>query len=282
MMKRAPALILVLFAIFLSTEILAAETYYLSMLPRYGRETVAGMIGPLNNYLTKKTGLSLKTVFTTDFAEYENRLRNGEIDIGFENPVVYVKVSRTHEVLTMALKGKNGDKFRGVIIVRPDSGIKSISDLRHKKIMIASETAAGGYISQKITLHENGIEVEKDCEVIIAAENKHENVVISVYLGDVDAGFVRRSSLTIVEKYIRTGTIKILAECAWLPNWAFSVKRSIPEEKKKAIKKALLDLKKNDSILKALKINGFRAATDKEYDPVRQASGINLKEISKR
>lgn len=277
-MKRVPALILVLFAICLSTETLAAETYQLSMLPRYSSEEINRRISPLAAYLSKKAGVTIEPIIINNFAQYEKQLKNGGVEIGYENPYIYVLVSKTHEVLAMALKGKGGDKFRGIIIARSDSDIVSVNDLRNRKISIVGRTSAGGYLSQKLTLMKNGLDVEEDCQVSEAVDNKQENVILSVYTGDADAGFIRESALHQADKFVPPSMIKIINRSAWLPNWALSVKRSLPEEKKKAIKKALVDLNNNNSVIKALKIKSFRAATDEEYDPVRQASGIKIPE----
>ena len=272
-MKKIITFLIVLIICF-ATPLMAEEQYKFSMLPRYFPKRIMGMINPLAEYLSKEKGLTVKAVLTKDFAEYENRLKNGEIEIGYENPLVYVKVSKAHEVLVMAVKGDGGDKFRGIIITRPDSGIESIKDLRHKKIMIVGETSAGGYLSQKMTLSNNGVDVEKDCEIGVAADNKQENVIISVSIGDVDAGFIRESAFHAGDKYIQPGSIKTLAHCAWLPNWAFSVKRSIPETKKRAIKNALLGLKKGSPVLKAIGLNGFCPTDDSRYDIMRKLLGI--------
>lgn len=280
-MKRTLVLILIIFTILLSAEFLAAETYQLSMLPRYSSEEINRRISPLARYLTKKIGTTVEAVITNDFTQYEKRLKNGEIEIGYENPYIYVRVSDSQEVLAMALKGKGGDRFRGIIIVRAGSNLVSIDDLKNRKISIVGRTSAGGFLSQKLTLMQKGIDVEKDCQIIEAMDNKQENVIFSVYTGEADAGFIRESALHMADKFVPASMIRVINRSAWLPNWALSVNRSLPEKKKKAIQNALISLKKNNSVLKALTITSFRAATDEEYDTVRQASGMEIPERKK-
>ena len=248
----------------------AADVYEFSMLPRYFPQKIQRMIDPLAEYLSGEIGVQVNPVLTKDFTEYENRLKSGEIEIGYENPLVYTKVSESHEVLAMAVKGAGGDRFRGIIIARPDTDIQTFTDLKHKKIMIVGMTSAGGFLSQKITLAENGIVVEGDCELEVASDNKQENVIISVSIGDVDAGFIRESALHIADQYIQPGSIKVVAPCAWLPNWALSVNRSMPVAQKEAIKAAMVGLKEDSVVLKAMDVTGFRPATDSQYDVIRR------------
>jgi phosphonate transport system substrate-binding protein len=65
----------------------------------------------------------------------------------------------------------------------------------------------------------------------------------------------------------------VVRECAWLPNWAFSVKRTLPVKLKNDIQAALLILKAGHPVMKALKIDSFRRASDTDYDTIRKASG---------
>ena len=251
-----------------------ADTYKLSMLPRYSPEEINRRITPLARYLSKKTGHNIEAVITSDFGQYEKQLKNGSIAIGYENPYIYALVSDSHEAIAMALKGKDKDKFRGIIIARVETGLSTLKDLRGKTISIVGYTSAGGYLSQKLSLMNAGFK-KTDVNLTEAINNKQENVILAVYTGEVDAGFIRESALHQADKYIATSQIKVVSKCAWLPNWAFSVKKTLPGQFKKDIQTALLNLESNHNVMKTLKINSFRSAVDEDYDTVRQAAGLN-------
>jgi phosphonate transport system substrate-binding protein len=262
----------------LGSQVLHAADYKLSMLPRYSTEEINRRISPLAQYLSKETGLEIVPVLTSSFDQYSKQLAGGSIDIGFENPYIYVLASDSHEVIAMAEKGKDGDRFRGIIITRKGSPIKIIDDLLDKRIAIVGYTSAGGYLSQKLTLLENDIDVQQDCTVEEAPDNKQENVVFSVYTGDVDAGFIRESALHKVDEFVPQGSITVLEKTAWLPNWALSVSRKMPPEDRDKIVKAVLALKPGSPVLEALKITSFRKAGDSEYNNVRKAAGLSRPE----
>ncbi|MBA2883186.1 phosphonate transport system substrate-binding protein [Desulfosalsimonas propionicica] len=275
-MKLHHAMLMLLLLV-VPTANYAGEAYQLSMLPRYSSEEINQRINPLADYLTQKTGVQIEAVITSDFSQYEKRLKSGAIQMGYENPYIYTLVSDTHEVLAMAEKGKDRDKFRGIVIARQDSGISKLEDLRGKTISIVGLTSAGGYLSQKLSLSRVGIDVEKECTISEAMDNKQENVLLSVYTGEAEAGFIRESALHKADNYLPTAQIKVVAVNAWLPNWAFSVDKSLPEDLKCDIQAALLELDPAHPVIKALKIDRFRPARDSEYDEVRRASGMNPK-----
>ena len=262
------------FCILAGTQLSFAAGYKLSMLPRYSTEEINNRITPLAEYLSEQTGLQITATLTSTFGQYSKQLSNGGIDIGFENPYIYVLASKAHEVVAMAVKGKDGDKFRGIIITRSDSPLRKIDDLMDKKIAVVGYTSAGGYLSQKLILLEHDIDVKQDCTLEEVPDNKQENVVFSVYTGDADAGFIRESALHKVDDFIPAGSIRVMEHTAWLPNWALSVSRTIPQQDRDKIVKALQEIKPGSPVLKALKIKALRPAQDSEYDTVRRVAGL--------
>jgi phosphonate transport system substrate-binding protein len=253
-----------------------AASYTLSMLPRYSPEEISQRITPLAELLAERLDARIEPVVASDFQQYEQRLKRGDIKIGYENPYVYVRVSAQQEVVAMASKGKDGNRFRGIIITRADSDIIEIGDLKGKTVSIVSRNSAGGFLSQKVTLEDKGFDVKKDIQLVEALDNKQENVILSVYYGDVDAGFIRESALHKVDSYVPSTQIRVIKRTAWLPNWALSVDRSLPDLIKKAIKETVLNLTEGDEVLKALKIDSFIPAKDTDYDVMRKAAGLPL------
>ena len=109
------ALILVCF----NNGLACANDYKFSILPRFFPEKLTAMTSPLVDYLSQETGNRVELTLTDSFANYEMQVLKGTFAIGYQNPLVYVKVASRHEVIATALKGKAGDKFRGIIISRP-------------------------------------------------------------------------------------------------------------------------------------------------------------------
>jgi phosphonate transport system substrate-binding protein len=249
----------------------AQESIRFSMMPRFYPEKIASMVRPLIEYLSSKTGMKFVDVPTKNNADFESRIRDGQIDIGFENPILYARISEVHEVALTASEGDDSGLYRGIVLTQPGSSLRRLQDLKNKNIMTVGETSGGGYLSQKIALAELGIDLDRDCRSETAADNKQENVIIAVSISEVEAGFVRESALRLADKYIQPGSIRVIGYGAWLPGWALSMKKKFPEDKKRLIINALLELKPDDPVLKALEVTGFAPITDAYYEPLRKS-----------
>lgn len=247
----------------------AAEEYILAMLPLFSVEQPTAMLSPLADRLSKETGNDIKVLAVENIDRYTAEIFHGSIVIGYESPSVYVNISNVHEAIAGAVTRQHDIFSKGIIIARPESGIAGLEDLKGKKIMIVSRESAGGFLSQKVTLKEKDIDVERDCQLSEAANHREENVIISVSIGDVDAGFISEYALHKADQYIAPGSVLSVVKTAPLPNWVVSVSRNMPQVQKDDLQEALLGLSPEDPALKALGISAFKRVSDADYDVIR-------------
>jgi phosphonate transport system substrate-binding protein len=264
-MKR---ILVLLFLLLLWGQSLATgQEYRLSMQPLFSSEQMESMLKPLAAKLREETGYPVQALLSSNAAEYEIQVLRNRILLGYQTAAMYVQVSQRHEALARAVQGKGMQG--GLIIVRPGSGINAVADLKGKSIMIVSRNSSGGFLSQKQSLRNQGIEVEKDCQLTEAAAHLEENVILAVSIGDVDAGFISEAAQHKANEYIVPGSVVPFMKTAPLPDWVFSVSRKMPEEQKEDIREILLNLHANDPVLKALEITAFQEAHDADYDIIR-------------
>lgn len=247
----------------------------MAITPRFSPEEMLTRLTPLKGRLEKGLGKSIEIVVSPDFKDFEKRMKAGQFDIAYSNPTIYPNASNIMDAVAMSSEGKSGARLRGIIITRSDSGIVSLEDLKGHSVTAVSLKSTGGYLSQKVTLEKSGIGMN-DIQVQEALENKQENVVLSVFYGDVDAGFINEDALHIADNYVPPNQIQVIQRTAWMPSWVISVKRSLPDPVRTKVRDELVSLKPEDPAAQALKINGFVPATDADYDVVREAVGLPI------
>jgi phosphonate transport system substrate-binding protein len=269
---RHPLFLMVCITVFAvaSPQAQGKDKFTFAVLPRFFPVVILERFGPLADYIGTQTDSDIEIIMPENFADHIAQARKGQVLLTYQNPVVYAKISNEVTPLAIASKGKDKTRFRGIIIVRTDSGINSVTDLRGKSVSVVSMTSAGGYISQRHFLSQLGINVENDMIPSEAEDNKQENVIFDVFSKKSDAGFIRESALHRVDKVIDPSKIKVLAETSWLPNWVFAAHKSVSPQMAEKVQAALIGLSADDPVLKAAQLDGFVMPDKKALDDLQK------------
>jgi phosphonate transport system substrate-binding protein len=269
---RHPLFLMVCITVFAvaSPQAQGKDKFTFAVLPRFFPVVILERFGPLADYIGTQTDSDIEIIMPENFADHIAQARKGQVLLTYQNPVVYAKISNEVTPLAIASKGKDKTRFRGIIIVRTDSGINSVTDLRGKSVSVVSMTSAGGYISQRHFLSQLGINVENDMIPSEAEDNKQENVIFDVFSKKSDAGFIRESALHRVDKVIDPSKIKVLAETSWLPNWVFAAHKSVSPQLAEKVQAALIGLSADDPVLKAAQLDGFVMPDKKALDDLQK------------
>ena len=141
------------------------------------------------HYLSKKLNANFEMV-AIDTTEFMAQVET--LDFTHTNSLLYVMLNRLHgvEILATEKKDSLGSKSQGVFIVRSDSEIKTINDLKGKSILFGPTLAPTGFMSQIDLLQKNGIDPENDLAfyTIPRGSFKHEKVVYGVLFEKYNAG----------------------------------------------------------------------------------------------
>lgn len=260
-------------ALLLGAPAAGAAELRLGVLPRLSATELTAMFRPLAEHLGRETGQTVRLVLAKDFATFEKQVREGEVDLAFANPLVYVQLKRGRELapLAVALEKKGGAKFRGVFVVRRDSGLDDLRALRGKRLIFVDEDSLGGYITQALALRKQGLDVNRDF-VKLPYARKHDNVTLAVFNGAADAGGIREDDLEKMAGKIDLGQLKILGYTEYFPNWPLFASPAVAPATREAVKAALLKLRGGDAALEAAKLVGFAPVSDKDYDGLREAA----------
>ncbi len=244
----------------------AAELKF-GLLPRLTEKEMVEGFTPLAKYLEKELGVKVTLIIPKDFDTWKKEAKEGKYDIAYTNPYLYVVIKKDVKdamPLAIASEPESGRKFEGTIIVKKESPIKTIAELKGKTIAATDPGSAGAYLVQMLMLQKAGI--KKD-DVKIIFEKKRDPVADAVLAGKADAGFVRDDD---VEKLkAGAGKFRKLGVSDPIPNWPVMTAKKMDPAMAGKIKAALLKLKPGDlkaiSVLGPARIEGFVETSDKEF-----------------
>lgn len=240
--------------------------------------------------LKEKTGLEIKVNVGTNFAAVREAMGAGQVHIGWLNTFNYVLAHEKYGVdVALATVRFGTSTYKGQIIVRADSGITTLADLKGKSMCWVDVNSTSGYIIPRIMLKANGIDPDKDFSKTVES-GSHNNVVTAVYNGDCDAGATYSDARSSIEKDFPDVKEKVvvLATTTDIPNDGVDFIKGMPKETRDKIVNALLEIAGTEEGKAALKtiysIDGLQAVDDSFYDPFRadlSKAGINIEELVK-
>ena len=250
------------------------RTVRFAVLPLYPASTIYQRYEPLMRYLSQGTGYEFKLVIPKDFDEFVRVVKSGTVEFSYQNPYIFAQIDRAYDIKPIVAtlseadeETGGGEAFRGVIITRVDSELQSIADLKGKKVLIVSPRSAGGFLSQKIYLAQHGISTDNDLKIIDA--KRQERVILGVYKGEAEAGFVRESALHVLKDEIDMKQIRVLVATSPLPNWPIAwTKKNNPALANK-VRHLLLSLK-DPEILKAAQVKAFHPPQEADLEQLKK------------
>ncbi|MDP3113100.1 MAG: phosphate/phosphite/phosphonate ABC transporter substrate-binding protein [Thermodesulfovibrionales bacterium] len=237
---------------------------------------------PLTAYLSQKLGVNFEAVAidTVDFTKEVDKL-----DFTHTNSLLYIIMNRNHGLGIIAAEkaGSLGARSRGIIIALKKSGIKNLKDLKRKTMIFGPMLGPTSYMSQLDILLKNGIDPDNDLALysIPSGTYKHEKVIYGVLFGKYDAGAVPLLDFerTTQEGKIEKQDFTVIAEGESIPYCNFGVTQKVDDSLVRKFKKALLDIKKDDTVeidgevvkvLERAQIDGYEDIKDKDFDVVRE------------
>ncbi len=261
----------------------------MSFVPSGDTQEIIASGDQLAQMIQDKTGLVIKANVGTDFAAVREAMGASKAHIGWMNTFNYVLAHEKYGVDVALVTVRFGStSYKGQIIVRADSGIKTLDDLKGKVMCWVDPNSTSGYIVPRIMLKANGIDPDKDFAKTIEA-GSHNNVVTQVYNGDCDAGATYVDARSSVEKDIPDVKEKVIAiaTTADIPNDNVSFIKDFPQADRDKIVNALLEISNSEEGKKALNdlysIEGLEKADDSFYDAFRaelSKAGINIEDLA--
>ena len=246
----------------------------LGIFPRRNATMTIRFFTPLANYLSKQLGREVRLETAKDFQSFWKKVLLKRYDIVHFNQYHYIK-SHDLKLYTAILQNEEFGKktISGAIMVRKDSGINSLQDLKNKKIIFGGgKKAMIAYIVPTMLLHRAGLKKGDYKELFT---KNPPNSLLSIYYKQSDAAGTGSLllQLPMLRNSIDTSKIKSLISSKPLPHLPWAVKSTMPKKLVKQIQQSMLDLNNSNNgkkVFKAAKITGIHVATDQDYNAHRK------------
>ncbi len=156
--------------------------------PSRDRSEVVRAAKAFCDYFAAATGFTVEPVVAENYIDGVNALTQGRVDLAWLSPisVVHAEQNGKARVLLKSMR-REEPYYWGAVVVRAESGIKEIGDLKGKRFGWTDPTSTAGHLLTRAALIRAGVRPEREF-----ASNQflggHDRLVKAVLKGTVDAG----------------------------------------------------------------------------------------------
>ncbi len=219
---------------------------------------------PIKQQLEKKVNMKIHLIIPPSIKLFTKKACAENYDLIWPNNVGYFSLNEKCNYSAI-IQGQPA--FHGGVIVRKDSGIINLSQLRGKIIASISKKSYGSHLFIKKELEKVGLDPENDVQFII--KGNLEWIVHAVINKVVDAGGIRLETLDHKKFASIRDELQIISTSPPIPQFPFAVRNDLSWDIKSAFMEAFQEMQSKDpegkKILDGLGIESFSPASVQEY-----------------
>ena len=265
---RKPVRLVLLVALFAPIRLLAdnGTAYSLGVFPHLPPRDLEKVFAPLAGDLGKAVNKKVMLGSSATFDKFAANLDEEEYDIAFVQPFDYVRAADEHGYLPLATRK---EKLSAIIVTGENSPVKSVADLRGKKLALPPSSSAVSRLLRAY-LRNHGIDPDRDIELI--HYRTHFSCMQQVIIGEVMAcGTAPPTRHYFESKY--NVTLPIIAETRGIPHALWIIHKRVPLKDREIILQRILSwgkTKEGKRMLADGRLAPYVPVTDAAYNIVRK------------
>lgn len=237
--------------------------YRLGVVPQFEQRKLFRIWIPIVEELEARTGLRFEVVGADLIPEFEKLFLAGDFDFAYMNPYHVVSANNKQGYHPLVCDGSR--KLQGILVVRKDSPINTIEELKGQVVAFPSANALGASLMPRSELMRNhGI------DVIPEYVKTHTSVYLHVAQGLTAAGGGVASTLRRQNADIRD-SLRILYLTSELNPHPVVAHPRVPERHVRLVKEALLAMGESDkgrALLANIPMHSVTEASLANYEPI--------------
>ena len=255
----------------------AIQELRVSAIPDENPQELLRIYAPFVNFLSKETGFSVKFTPVVDYAATVEGLAANRLDLVWYGGFTSVQATRRAKGATRIAMRKEDVQFKSEFITRPNSGIRTLKDLKGKTFTFGSVSSTSGHLMPRYFLLQSGIIPERNFSKFNFS-GAHDATAAWVQAGRVDAGalnFLVWQKL-VQNRKVDTSKVNVFWTTPAYVDYVWVVRGGIPQDLVAKIRNAFLKLDyKNpeDKILLDLhRTKGYIPAKDSDWKGIEDAA----------
>jgi phosphonate transport system substrate-binding protein len=249
-----------------SPAVAAEQQYKMGVFPHLPARELEKVFSPMAASLARGSDSKIQFRSSSTYRKFMEQLDKEVWDIAFLQPFDYVRAHDEHGYIPLATRQ---EMLASIVVVLPDSNIKSAADLKGKKIALPPAVAAVSLLT-RAALQDAGLDPDKD--VTITHHKSHVSCMQQVVLKNVDACGTAAPAVRFFKSKHKK-ELRTVMDSKKIPHTLFAVHPRVPEKIRKKLRDTILGWGKEEATMELLKrgrLKPFRPIADSDYDIVRK------------
>ena len=232
---------------------------------------------PFAEYLSKELGIPVRYYSVVDYAATVEGMAAKKLDMVWYGGFTFVQTrKRTGDAIPLVSREEDLT-FHSKFITRPETGIKSLADLKGKTFSFGSVSSTSGHLMPRYFLLQNGINPEKDFAKF-SFSGAHDATALWVESGKVDAGALNEAvwEKLVQAKKVDPGKVKVFWTTPPFVDYVWAVRGDLDKGLVERIASALLklDSKKPEDkrLLDLHRTKKYVRVKAEDFKPVEEAA----------
>lgn len=256
--------------VFISKTITTPE-YAFAVHPLHNPTRLFEVFNPLVEYLNQHIPEAhFRVEASRDYATFNQKLKNSAVAFALPNPYQTL-MAIDHHYHVIAKMGDD-ENFKGIILVRKDSDIRTPADLIGKAVSYPAPTALAATMLPQDYLQKHGLNINRDIQNRYVGSQ--ESSIMNVFIGATAAGATWPPPWRALsnERPELKEQLKVIWQTESLPNNSVVVRDDIPTsiaDKVSTLLTRLHTTEEGQTILKGMYLSRYEPADNSTYQPVK-------------
>jgi phosphonate transport system substrate-binding protein len=277
-------LTIVLFIVFSSPSHAAELT--IGLIPEQNVFKQVSRFKPLGEYIEKKTGIRIRFTMLSKYGNIIDRFSEDQMDGAFWGSFTGALAIKSLgiEPIARPVWFDGSSTYKGLIIVRKDSHIRNVEDMRGRSIAFVDKATTAGYIFPMAYLKEYGVEGIDAYFKDHFFTGSHDASVHAVLERTVDIGCVKNTifNMLVSDDNNLKEELIVLAESPEVPSNGLGLRKDLDGGVKNKLRNVLITMhgdREGIEVLKRFGAGHFIETTEEDYYPVfdmTRRAGIDI------